>query len=88
MSTEDTDMSDAPSTSDISGDAGTEPGRGSVPRTPRWVKVIGIIAAAVVLLVLILLLIGGRHGPGRHLGSADAGAGALPSIVLERGEHR
>jgi len=52
------------------------------------VKVFGIIAAAVVLLVLILLLIGGGHGPGRHLGSVDAGAGAFPSIVLERGEHR
>lgn len=81
-------MSDAPSTADISGDGGTEPGRRSAPRTPRWVKVFGIIAAAVVLLAVILLLIGGGHGPGRHLGSADAAAGTLPSIVLERGEHR
>jgi hypothetical protein len=38
------------------------------PGTPRWVKVVGIIAIGLVLLVVILLLTGGlgRHGPGRH----------------------
>lgn len=35
--------------------------------TPRWVKVIGVIAIVVVLLVVALLLFGGGgHGPGRH----------------------
>jgi hypothetical protein len=40
-------------------------------RTPRWVKVFGIIAVVVVLLFVIMLLTGGagRHGPERHTGS-------------------
>ena len=44
-------------------------------RTPRWVKLFGIIALALVLLVGIVLLtgVGGDHGPGRHLPSGHAG---------------
>lgn len=53
---------------------GGPPGR---PATPRWVKVFGIIALVLVVLVLLMLLIGGKHGPGRHLG------GGGPAIVAE-----
>lgn len=47
---------------------GAAAGRGSYPGTPRWVKVLGIIALVVVVLVVILLLTSGDvgHGPGRH----------------------
>jgi hypothetical protein len=34
-------------------------------RTPRWVKVFGVIAVLVVLLIAVMLLTG--HGPGRHM---------------------
>lgn len=57
------------------GDAGVIPGRESRPKTPRWVKVFGIIGAGVLLLVLIFLVTGqggpGGHGPGRHMPSGD-----------------
>lgn len=44
------------------------------PGAPRWVKVAAIAAAAVVLLlVLLMVLNGGRHGPGRHLRTGEAG---------------
>jgi hypothetical protein len=38
-------------------------------RTPRWVKVFGIIVVVLVLLVVIHVVtgIGGDHGPGRHM---------------------
>jgi hypothetical protein len=46
--------------------------------TPRWVKVVGIIAVVVALLVVVMLLIdGGGHGPQRHGGAA----GDTPSRV-------
>jgi hypothetical protein len=40
-------------------------------RTPRWVKVVGIIVLIVALLVVVMLLIGGGggHGPQRHGGA-------------------
>jgi hypothetical protein len=34
--------------------------------TPRWAKVLAIIAFVLVLLFVISLLTGVRHGPGRH----------------------
>ena len=52
-------------------DSGTSESTGVGPdtRTPRWVKVFGIIALVLVVLVGILLLAGGGpggHDPGRH----------------------
>lgn len=49
--------------------------------TPRWVKVFGIITLALVLLLVIIMFtgVGGKHGPGRHMQSEDAG-GYTPSI--------
>lgn len=54
--------------------------------TPRWVKIVGIIALVLVLLVGIMLLagVGGEHGPGRHRPSGDAGETALSSVT---GDH-
>ena len=42
--------------------------------TPRWVRIVGIIALVLVLLVGILFLtgVGGDHGPGRHMPSGGA----------------
>jgi len=56
------------------------------PRTPRWVKVSGVIGLVVVVLVVILMLTGGagQHGPGRHDGSGADGqappSGITPSV--------
>ena len=50
-----------------------ETDRGPPPRMPRWVKVFGIVAASLILLMLAaMLIIGGKHGPGRHLGDGAA----------------
>jgi hypothetical protein len=43
-----------------------EPDPGTTPGTPRWVKVVGIIAVVLLLLLGIIILIGGEHGPSRH----------------------
>ncbi|MDN4607936.1 hypothetical protein [Sporosarcina highlanderae] len=45
--------------------------RESNSKTPRWVKVSGIIAIVLVLLVVLIMIVsGGKHGPGRHLPSS------------------
>jgi hypothetical protein len=44
----------------------TEPERETTTGTPRWVKVVGIIAVVLLLVLGIIMLIGGEHGPGRH----------------------
>ena len=62
-----------------------EPDPGSPPRTPRWVKVFGIIALVVVLLFVISLLAGVRHGPGLHTPSGGSGGQTMPSIVTVQG---
>ncbi len=61
------------------------PDRGSTYRTPRWVKVFGIIVVVVVLLVVVVLVtgLGGEHGPGRHMPSGDAGGDTPPASVTE-----
>jgi hypothetical protein len=48
---------------------------------PRWVKMFAIATAviAVVLLVAVITGVGGPHGPGRHLATGVAGAGAVGS---------
>lgn len=48
----------------------------SPPKTPRWVKVFGIIVLALIVVVVALLLFGpdtfgpGEHGPARHIPSS------------------
>jgi TRAP-type C4-dicarboxylate transport system permease small subunit len=39
--------------------------------TPRWVKVLGIIALVLALLVGIMLLSGGEHSASRHMSPAS-----------------
>ena len=47
--------------------------------TPRWVKIVGIVALGLALLIGILFLVGGgEHGPGRHLPSGHPGSHAPP----------
>jgi hypothetical protein len=53
------------------------PDHGSNTRTPRWVKVFGIIVSVLVLLFVILHLIG--HGLGDHTPA---------SRVTEHGAHQ
>lgn len=57
-----------------------EPASGSTYRTPRWVKVFGIIIVVLILVVVVVFAtgIGGEHGPGRHMPSGDA-TGDTPS---------
>ena len=51
--------------------------------TPRWVKIVGIVALLLVLLVGIMLLtgVGSDHGPGRHMPSGGAGGHTPPPSV-------
>ncbi len=44
------------------------------PGTPRWVKVVGIVALVVVILIVVLLVSGrgGPHSPRRHISPADS----------------
>ena len=63
-----------------------EPGPGSAPGTPRWVKEFGMIALALLLLFVISLLAGVRHGPGLHAPSGDAGGSTRHSSVAEHAE--
>ena len=53
------------------------------PGTPRWVKVLGIIAFVAVLLFVILLFTRGPggHGPGRHMPSGGSGGHAPPTLT-------
>ena len=54
--------------------------------TPRWVKIIGIIALVLMLLLGILHLtgLGGNHGPGRHLPSGGAGGSRPLAITVDQ----
>lgn len=46
----------------------TESDYRSTYRTPRWVKIFGIVALVLTLLVVVVLVtgLGSEHGPGRH----------------------
>jgi hypothetical protein len=61
-------------------DTGEEPGRGSKPEMPRWVKISLIIVLVLVLAFVILNLagVGGEHGPRRHSGGGNALGGHTP----------
>ena len=50
-------------------------------RTPRWVKLFGIVALILVLLLGILHFSGG-HGPGSHLTSGGMGVGAPSTRMM------
>lgn len=41
----------------------------SAHRTPRWVKLWGLVALVAVVALIVLLVAGGEHGPGRHSGA-------------------
>jgi hypothetical protein len=57
-----------PSRSKFMSQSDDEPGRGSPPSAPRWVKVSAIIFAVLVLLFVILHLTGNSlGGPGSHM---------------------
>ena len=69
-------MTDPAGRSNPRDEATWETGRDSTERTPRWVKVFGIVTLLVVVLFVVLLIAGGRHNPGRHSGT-DVGPSAL-----------
>ena len=49
-----------------------KPDRGSPPKTPRWVKVLGVIFIILVLVFVILHLTGNSlGGPGGHTPSIE-----------------
>jgi hypothetical protein len=52
--------------------------------TPRWVKILGIVALVLVLLFGILHLTGfrGNHGPGQHMPSGGSGTTPLSSVAV------
>ena len=53
--------------------------------TPRWVKILGIIALVLILLFGVMLLtgVGGEHGPGRHMPSGDAGDRPFSRVTVD-----
>jgi hypothetical protein len=54
-----------------------DPRLGTPTGTPRWVKVVGLIALVLLLLLVVVKVagLGGTHGPGRHTPGADSEAG-------------
>jgi hypothetical protein len=78
-------MAGPPRESDPGEHAGVAPGRDSPPRTPRWVKVSGIVVAILALLIVVaMLLSGGGHGPRRHSPSGAGGQAPLSSFTIDR----
>lgn len=52
------------------------------PRTPRWVKVFGIVAIVLVVLLILMLtgVFGKGHGPSRHMGGAGGATSSSMNI--------
>lgn len=65
------------------GEAGVRQDGRPAPRTPRWVKITGIVAGVLILLVVIARVtgIGGQHGAGRHGAASSVAAGAREVAV-------
>jgi len=53
----------------------------SANRTPRWVKLFGIVALILILLLGILHFSSG-HGPGSHLTSGEMGGATMPTSMM------
>lgn len=73
------------SKSDTDDATDVRPDRVRPTRTPRWVKMFGIIVLVLILLLVVQILMGGNHGPGRHIPSGDAGShsfGTIPVYVM------
>ena len=66
-------------------DKGGESGQESSPRTPRWVKLFGIVILLLILAFLIVKLVGvgGNHGPDRHSSSDSIGDFAVITSELD-----
>ena len=62
---------------------------GERERTPRWVKVFGVVALVVAVLFVVLVLTGrgGGHGPGRHAPRGDTTGGHKPPSAVTTGGH-
>jgi hypothetical protein len=43
-----------------------------VPRTPRWVLVLGVLAVVLIIGFVVQAVLGGGHGPGIHAPSVQA----------------
>jgi hypothetical protein len=70
------------------GDEAERAGRRPTSGTPRWVKIIGVIALVLALAVIVMLILGGgEHGPGRHTGSQPAGAVETEGHTPPQGGH-
>jgi hypothetical protein len=81
-------MADPPPYPDAGDGTDLELGCGSITGAPRWVKVLGIIAAVLVLLIVIMVLteLLTGQGPARHMfgglgGQTPPSSGALFSGV-------
>jgi hypothetical protein len=76
-------MADPPSYPHAGDDSDVTRDRAAITGTPRWVRVVGIVALVVVLVFVILMVVGdpGAHGPGRHMFSAHSAGQTLPSDV-------
>jgi hypothetical protein len=55
-----------------------QPGHKATYKTPRWIKISGIVALIVIVLLAVALL-RGEHGPGRHMPS-DVTQDGTPAV--------